>query len=256
LDADVLRAHAQNVPLPPNPAAQADVSQSQYIAVNSYFDANSLGGRSVGAGATFAPFGLNENGVLFGVGGSASWYRFLTSRDPEIIGNGHYIEGSVLAGYGVSLPRFSFSWMVGPAFGEAVNEGVITDRWGAAAVISMYAVPTDQTMASASASYSTIGNDVNVQGKAGLKVFNNIYFGPEGKFSWRDVLPYQTNFSSTAITFTRADSSRAHVSTVRAGAHLSALSFGPLVFGISGGWVHDRNLGNGYYGSVWLYQPF
>ncbi len=40
------------------------------------------------------------------------------------------------------------------------------------------------------------------------------------------------------------------------GAHVSALTLGPALIGVSGGWAHDRQLGNGYYGSVSLYLPF
>jgi hypothetical protein len=46
---------------------------------------------------------------------------------------------SLLAGYGIWGPGFGVNWLVGPAFGESVSEGVVTDRWGAKAVIEMNA---------------------------------------------------------------------------------------------------------------------
>ncbi len=153
------------------------------------------------------------------------------------------------------MPRFNIVGLVGPAFGEGVNQGVITDRWGAKAVLEMNAKPTDQTMASGSATYSTIGNKFEVQAKTGLKIFGNVYFGPEAKFSWQQILPWQTNISNASITFTSVQS-QTKIATMRVGAHVSAFSIGPLLMGISGGWTHDQQLGNGYYGSAWLYQPF
>src|SRR5262249_60672183 len=135
-------------------------------------------------------------------------------------------EGGVLAGYAFAVPGFGVTWLVGPAFGETVNTGTVTDRWGAKASIEMYATPTDLTMASASVSYSTVANYLQVQSKAGLKIFGDLYFGPEAKFAWQQILPFQVNFSSTAIVATAPVSSQQRVATVRVGAHLSAFNIG------------------------------
>jgi hypothetical protein len=232
------------------------VAQPQYFAAAPYFDADSLGVRSLGADINIAPFGISKSGVRFRASGNASWYRFVTSEDPRTFGTGRYVEGSLLAGYGIWVPRFNIVGLVGPTFGEGVNQGVITtDRWGVKAVLEIYAKPTDQTMASGSASYSTIGNKLEVQVKAGLKIFGNVYFGPEAKFAWQQILPWQTNISTAAVTFTSVQP-QTQIATMRVGAHISALSLGPVLMGVSGGWAHDQQLRNGYYGSAWLYQPF
>ena len=152
--------------------------------------------------------------------------------------------------------RFSFTWLVGPAFGEGVNEGVVKDQWGAKAVIEINARPTDVTMASGSVTYSTIGNNLKVQAKTGLKIYRDIYIGPEAKFTWQQILPWQVNFSSSSFSTTAPVSQQTAVASMHLGAHVSALSVGPVLIGLSGGWAHDRQLGSGYYGGVSLYQPF
>jgi Cellulose biosynthesis protein BcsS len=249
-------ARAQYLP-PPNAAEIPVFVQRQHVAVSSSGDADSLGNRSAYVDGTFAPFsGIYESGVRFRLLGNASWYKFVTSEDPRTLGSGRYLEGAFLAGYGVYVPGFNITWLVGPAFAEIVNEGVITDRWGARAAIEIYAKPTDLTMASTSANYSTVTNNLQVQAKLGLKVFGDVYFGPEAKFTWQKILPFEVNFSSTSIATTAPVSPQEHVATTRVGGHISAVSIGPVLFSISGGWAHDRQLGSGYYGSVSFYQPF
>jgi hypothetical protein len=79
------------------------------------------------------------------------------------LGNGRYLEGAFLAGYGVYVPGFNITWLVGPSFAESVNEGAVTDRWGARASLEMYATPTNLTMGSASVAYSTVTNNLQAQ---------------------------------------------------------------------------------------------
>jgi hypothetical protein len=43
---------------------------------------------------------------------------------------------------------------------------------------------------------------------------------------------------------------------MRLGGHISAVSFGPVQMGVSGGWAHQQNLGSGYYGSVNFYLTY
>jgi hypothetical protein len=249
-------ARAQYLPSPTVPQTPTFI-QSQHVSVSSSFDADSLGNRNVYVDSTFAPFsGIYESGARFRLTGNASWYKFVTSEDPRTLGSGRSLDGGLLAGYGFVAPGFSVTWLVGPAFGETVNTGVVTDRWGAKASIEMYATPTDLTMASASVSYSTVANYLQVQTKAGLKIFGDVYFGPEAKFAWQQILPFQVNFSTTTIATTTPVSPQTNIATVRVGGHFSALNIGPVAIGVSGGWAHDRQLGSGYYGSVSFYQAF
>jgi hypothetical protein len=248
-------ARAQYFP-PSNVAQSPAFIPRQYVAVSSGGDADSLGNRTAYVDSTFAPFGIYESGGRFRLSGVATWYKFVTTDEPRTLGSGRYLEGALLVGYAAFLPRFSIGWWVGPAFAESVNEGVVTDRWGAKAALEMSVKPTDLTMASTSASYSTVGNNVQAQAKLGLKIFGDVYFGPEAKFTWQKIFPFQVNFSSTSIATTTAVSAQQQIATTRVGAHVSALTIGPVLFSISGGWAHDRQLGSGYYGSVSFYQPF
>jgi Cellulose biosynthesis protein BcsS len=229
----------------------------QHVALSSSGDADSLGNRNAYVDATFAAFsGIYESGPRLRVMGNASWYKYVISEEPRTLGTGRYLEGALLAGYGLWVPGFNITWLVGPAFAEIVNEGVITDRWGARAAIEMNAKPTDLTMASTSVAYSTVTNSLQAQAKLGLRIFGDVYFGPEAKFTWQKIFPFQVNFSTTAIAATTPVSPQEHVATTHVGGHVSALSLGPVLFSISGGWAHDRQLGSGYYGSVSFYQPF
>jgi hypothetical protein len=250
-------ARAQYSPPPTAAESPPVIEPLQHAAATSSFDADSLGNRNVYLDATFAPFsGIYESGPRFRVLGNASWYRFVTNQETGTLGTGRSLEGGLLAGYGFAAPGFSVAWLVGPAFGESVNAGTVTDRWGARASVEMYVRPTDLTMTSASVSYSTVTNYLQAQTKAGLKIFGDAYFGPEATFSWRQILPFQVNFSTTNIATTTPVSPQQRIATVRVGAHLSSFNFGPLALSVSGGWTHDRDLGSGYYGSVSLYQPF
>jgi hypothetical protein len=243
--------------LSPPTAVERPISvQPQYLAVSGGFDSDSVSSRTAYADAYFSPFGIYQSGARVRLTGIATWYRYLASDNPRTIGTGHLLEGGLLIGYGVWLPGFNINWYIGPAFGEGVNQGVTTDRWGAKAVIDINGNPTNLTMASGSVSYSTIGNNLQVQTKAGLKIFGDVYFGPEAKFSWQRLLPFQVNFSTPAVATTTPVSSQTNIETVRVGAHLSTFTIGPAFIALAGGWVHDRQLGSGYYGNVTLYQHF
>jgi hypothetical protein len=227
---------------------------SPNIAVSSSFDADSLGNRSIYLDGTFAPFGsLYENGMRFRATGDASWYRFLSSENPRTLAQGHSLEGGLLAGYAASLSGFRITGLIGPVVGMNVYPGVITDRLGAKAVVEMYAKPTDWTMASGSISYSTTTNQLQVQGKAGLKVIGDLYFGPEAKFKWKDILPWQVDFAPMSMT---PISPQTSVANMYIGAHISTAKIGPLMAGVSAGWANDRQLGSGFYGSASVYIPF
>lgn len=253
---------AQAQYLPPSDVAESPIIiESQHFSVSSAIDADSVGTRWAYVEGTFAPYGgIDESGIRVRATGDASWYRFLITGNPRAVGTDHNLEVGLLAGYAISSERFGITGLVGPAFGDIDRQGdgqnVIAYRWGAKAVIEMYARPTDLTMASGWVSYSTITNFLQVEAKTGLKIFGDVYCGPEAKFTWQQILPWQVNFSTNALITTTPVSPQTSVATMHIGAHISAINFGPVEIGISGGWAHDRKLGSGYYGSVNLYQFF
>jgi hypothetical protein len=240
----------------PPPIAARNPIIPQHIAVNSYADADSLGNRTVYGDATFAPFsGIYESGLRLRASGDASWYRFITSENPRTVASGRYLEGDFLIGYGLWVPRFNVTGLVGPAFAQIDNLGAITDRWGVKASIEMNARPTDWTIASGSVAYATVTNNLQVQAKVGVKILEGVYVGPEAKFQWQQLLPVQINFFTPAVTTATPVSPDRNIAYMHLGA-FSALNVGPVVVGLSGGWAHDQQLGSGYYGSATLYVPF
>jgi hypothetical protein len=201
---------------------------------------------------TFAPFsGIDQSGIRFRAAMDADWYRFVENENPRILGSGHDIEAGLLGGYQVSFSEFSITGLLGPAFGEIFNAGETTQRWGLQAVIETYATPTDSTMAAASVSYSTIANYLDVQAKAGVKFFGDAYLGPDAKFAWQRILPFQVGFPTTL-----PGSSQPTIFYMHLGVHISALKIGPVSVGVSGGWAFSEQLGSGYYGGANLYLPF
>jgi|GEM_PF-4818608 len=235
-------AFAQDLPLPetpetPPPSVGAPLKQFGF---DGSAVSTSLGGRSVDFNATFAPFGdINDTGFRVRLSGNASWYRFMMGDSPTTIGSGHSLEGGVLAGYQWSLPRISFIGTIGPTFTESIDNGIRSERWGAKTVLSAYALPSDKTMAFGSISYSHPSNFLQVQAKTGMNLTDSFYIGPEAIFSWRDVLPSMRN-----------------VAEMRLGGHISAVSFGPVQMGVSGGWAHQQSFSSGYYGSVNFYLTY
>lgn len=249
-------ARAQYLPLPNAVESPINI-EPQHFAVSSTFNADSIGNRSAYVDGTFAPYsGIDESGIRVRATGDANWYRFVATENPRVVGTDQSLEGALLAGYAISSERFSITGLLGPAFGDVDRQGLTAYRWGAKAVIEMYATPTDLTMVSGWVSYSTIANYLQVEAKTGLKIFGDVYFGPETKLTWQQILPWQVNFSTNAFFTTTAVSPQTSIARMHLGAHISALNIGPVEIAVSGGWAHDRHLGSGYYGSVNLYQPF
>ena len=230
---------ANAIDLPTREASESAI-KAEHVAVDGSTVVSSLGDRSFDLNGTFSPYGdINDSGLRFRVAGNASWYRFLTADNPRTFGTGHSVEGDLLAGYQISLRRISIIGLIGGAFGESRDQGVSRTSLGAKAVLSMYATPWEKTMAYSSLSYSTIANFLQFQTKGGVQLIGNFYTGPELGFSWRDVTPSFSN-----------------IAQARVGWHVSAMPFGPVHVGISGGWAHNRDLGSGYYGGLSFYGTF
>jgi Cellulose biosynthesis protein BcsS len=238
-------AHAIDLPPPadielPPPADAPAIPKKQHAAVDGSATFTSFGNNSFDLNGTFAPWtDINESGFRLRLTGSASWYRFTTGTNPQTFGSGNTVEGNLLAGYQISLQRVSVIGLVGAAIAESRDQGVSRTLTGAKAVVSMYATPWDHTMAYSSLSYSTIADFLQLQSKFGVRLFGDFYTGPEVNFSWRNVVPSFNN-----------------VATTRIGWHVSAVTFGPVQVGVSGGWAHSRDLGSGYYGGLNFYGAF
>ena len=219
-------AYALDVP-PPGTAGD------QHVIFDSTFDTNFFA-RSQDVNLTLAPFGsAGETGFRFRLTGSESWYRFISDPELGTMARGHSLEENLLVGYGIVIPRVSMIALIGPALVQSNDNGVKTKRDGAKAVFSIYARPSDDTMAYGNFFYSTISNAYQAQMKMGVKVPGNFFFGPELQYQGRD-----------------------HNDQQRLGAHASGIDLGPAQLSLSGGWAHDRQMGSGYYASVNVYASF
>jgi hypothetical protein len=226
---------ADLAPFEPQTQPPANIER---VVVDSSSYVSSFGG-SVDINGTVAPWGsVNESGFRLRATGSVSWYKFLTGDTPRTFGFGRSFEEDLLAGYEISSERFSIMGLVGPALGESTNAGVTTTQLGVKVNVSSFATPTDWTMLYNSFSYSSIGIFSQLQSKVGAKIVGNFYVGPEVNFSWRAQVP------------------SAAVDELRLGAHLSGWQLGRLLFSLSGGWAHDRQLGSGAYVSANVYTSF
>lgn len=232
-------AFAQDLPPPQTAETPEPHPLVQQFAFDGSIVATSLGGRSLDLNVTFAPFDVNNSGFRVRLSGNASSYRFPTGDNANTIASGHSVEGGVLAGYQWSLPRISFIALIGPTLVDSNDNGVQRENWAVKTVLSAYALPSDQTMAFGSVSYSSLSNTLQLQAKLGTRLVGDFYLGPEGIFSWRQVVPGINN-----------------IAEMRLGGHFSAVSFGPVQMGVSAGWAHQQNLGSGYYGSMNFYLTY
>jgi hypothetical protein len=221
-------AHAEDVPPP-------GISGNPLVALDSTIDVNSFGARSVDVNA-LVPVGghLDESGFRARFTGSSSLYRFVASEDPRMIAGGRSLEANLMAGYGLVLPRLSVLVAAGPALVESHDDpGIHRTRRGWKGNLSAYARPTDQTMGYGRVTYSSIGEALELQLKAGVKLLDIGYLGPETK--------YTTRIGNSEFRF---------------GPHLSGINIGPLALSFSAGWLHDQQLGAGRYFSTSFYLAF
>jgi hypothetical protein len=146
---------------------------------------------------------------------------------------GKQIEGGALVGYQSVWNNATVGYYLGVNVREntvpspdSVSSATGT-RVGFKTAIDAYLNPTNLTMASLYASYSTAYDAYYARGRAGYAIFGNGYLGPE-------------------LTFLGDD----FYGQTRLGAHYSGIQLGALQFGVAGGYVWDRNYKDGYYGTL------
>lgn len=205
---------------------------------------NSIAGALIGK---IAPFGtLAESGPRLRASGVIGKYAYDTgdlvtyvpvgaSFIPSASGYGRVqgtlADGSFMAGYEIVTSKGVVSAYVGV---DVMNHGlspfdpgnpVRGTNVGAKIGVETFALPTDSTMLSLSAFYSTIFNSYYARLKAGVELVDYVYVGPEALALGDD-----------------------YFSQGRVGAHVTGLRLGDLQVGVSSGYLRDRVRGNGVYG--------
>jgi hypothetical protein len=192
------------------------------------------------AAATIAVGGgtLQQSGFRLKLEGLAGTYGY-QQADIDASERGKQYEGGALAGYQAVWKNATLAAYLGvdvrentiPA-ADPVNTALGT-RVGFKAAIDAYLRPTDQTMLSTYASYSTAYDAYYARLRAGYSVFGLGYLGPE-------------------LTFLGDD----YYGQTRLGAHFSGIQVGALQVGVAGGYVWDRGFKDGYFGTLELRAGF
>ena len=211
-------------------AAPAKPNDNWIVAVDASASATSTGSQFAAISATIAPLGsLNASGARLRVEGLAGTYMFASSV-PGQRTKGEQVEGAILGGYEWVAPRSAFSTYGGVtvrdsqfsnnAPGHATN-GTIAGFKG---VVEYFGRPTDRTMLSAYGSYSTNYNAYYTRFRWGVMPVGQFYVGPE--------------VSALGDDFFRQ---------WRFGGHLTGIQIGAFQFGVSGGYLMDKDgKGGGY----------
>ena len=184
---------------------------------------------------TAAPIGsLSRNGFRIRLEGLAGTYSYFAQSPVFAQVNSSQQSGTLSAGYEWKTRNASFA-LFGGVIVQNVNlsrpdpnNPVVGTGAGAKFTAEFYARPILDMMVAGYGSYATVHNSYYTRLKAGWAIWDDeLYFGPE--------------VSALGDDF---------YSQIRIGGHLTGIRIGMLQFGIAGGYVNDRNEGNGAYGIV------
>ena len=197
----------------------------------------SLTGTSRGANhasliGTIAPFSkLEESGVRVRLGGILGSYSYVSATPGVDTVVGRESTVSALVGYEWVSQGSSYAAYIGaegqnrtlskPDPGNKATGVAI----GVKASVDFMTNPTANTMVSGNLTYSSNNSAYYARLKAGMAMTDKIFVGPE-------VLLLGDKFYKQ----------------YRVGAHLTGAKFGRLQFGVSGGYLMDRDQGSGAYG--------
>jgi hypothetical protein len=169
------------------------------------------------------------------VTGAETTYKYLVAPNSSLA-RGTDTEATVSVGYGLAMQRWYFLALVGPDFLWSVQKMPDTTqsrtfRTGARLNVSTFVNPTDNTMVYVQGSYATSSGGYYAQAKVGRMIQPGIYVGPEIGVTGR------SDFGQSWLGYQE----------FRAGVFLGGWKFGATLFGVSGGYAHDWQRGNGAY---------
>lgn len=205
------------------------------VAIDVAVDATSLPGFSGAVIGTIAPYStLEKSGLrlrLAGLGGVYKYERAASATLPRADIEGTLADGAVMVGYEWVMKKATIAAFAG---GEIVNNSISPDdpnntvkgtNGGLRIGVDAYILPTDTTMISGVAYYSTNNSAYYGRLKFGMAFADHLYVGPE-------VVALGDNFFRQ----------------FRVGGHVSGLQFGAIQMGASVGFVTDKVRGAGLYG--------
>jgi len=202
------------------------------VAIDFAFEATSqqaVSGAMIGTIAPLSP--LAESGLRIRVGGFGGSYVY-DAYEPWVGRvNGYFEQGAAMLGYEWIERLWQFALFGGV---EVSHDGISPNdpdntvkgtHAGLKIGADFYARPSDRTMISTIATYSTDHNAYYTRLKFGLAISSGVFAGPEA-LALGDDFFHQW----------------------RGGLHLSGLKFGGVQFGVSGGYLRDQVRGPGGYG--------
>jgi hypothetical protein len=188
-----------------------------------------VSGALIGTIAPFAP--LDRTGMRVRVAGLGGVYNYFSPTPGPGRVNGQMQQVAVLAGYEWVWKKMTIAGFGGVEFrNSSISPNDPNNRVKGATVglkvgVDFYVTPTDTTMVSGVAYYSTNFNSYYGRPKFGMAFADHLYVGPE-------VLALGDDFFQQW----------------RVGAHVSGMRLGFVQMGVSGGFLSDRVRGTGLYG--------
>jgi outer membrane immunogenic protein len=221
---------------PAAPEAAENDSQRETIAIDggvTYTNPYSLYGDLA---LLWGPGGLDNSGVRFRAATVDGAYSFLENGTfgQRLYGNSEEVTGMV--GYEFVQGTTSLLLMTGanyvtsssqtgPAGTTSTSNPFPGNAGGWKSLIELYSNPTDKTMVEVEGTYSTAFREYYTQYEVGYALWApEIYIGPQA------VLLGDESFDQ-----------------YRLGAFISGFKVGKVELGVSGGYLHDRQQGSGYY---------
>src|SRR5260370_59133 len=205
----------------------------------------------------FAPY--YESGFKLRFSASDTAYSYPGDLARTFISKGNDIETDFLLGYGFQFDRWSLMFLAGPTVvwshpmpGNNLFPSTDTTEVGAKIVASVYATPTDQTMFYAQGTFSSVNSIYYTQAKFGGALWPSIYVGPEVVVTGRVVVGGVHSIMDPSS----ANSFDITIQQWKVGAFISGLKIGPMLFGVSAGFLNDLQQGNGAYVSTSVRTTF
>jgi len=201
-------------------------------------DGDSHGSLAGYLGVLYAPYGMHQSGVRFTAFGLYGKYEYDTTPG-EV--EGRFWAGDLLIGWSHVVANGAATLSVGANYQDHrlspfdPANPVSGSKWGAKVQGDFWFQPTEETLVVGLASYSTAFDSYYGSLRFGYDFTRgqDVYFGPEFVGLGND----------------RTDQ-------VRVGAHLSGIKLGIAKLNISGGWLHERDEGDGWYGTGTVDIPF